>query len=493
SPKRGEARKRAYKMVEIPRRVDILAAAFDVEAARARLPCDSSSGSDHFPDETADLWDLVESFMDSEVKALPEDIPMEDKDDKSDVDDDYEDVKERLREICENLSGGGERRRIIEEVVNAREFVGEKRLLMAYLRDKGFDAGLCKSKWERFGKNTAGKYEYVDVNRGEKNRFIVETNLAGEFVIAKPTTRYLSLLAQLPRVFVGTPEELKKLVRIMCFEIRRSMKRAEIHVPPWRRNAYMQAKWFGHYKRTSNEVVTRVKSCGCGPRVGFEGLAKTATFNGYKEVERMRQGLKVGQLTVAFTGSGKLYRKGTVHPSPQIKSDDHLLSLLPVAIFSLAAVLSPKDREVLAYLLSTASYSSNRNYTSRMNKTKLHEKSRLDNHAPLFHCDCFSCYTCYWVRWDSSPSRQLIHEIIDAYEDSLEKKKQTKKKKNIGESVQGKSSALASPSFGTNDSESLSQVTESIANGSEEAEEEKGSVRRFVSFIGEKVFGVWGM
>ncbi|CAN7035686.1 hypothetical protein IGI04_032492 [Brassica rapa subsp. trilocularis] len=291
-------------MVEIPRRVDILAAAFDVEAARARLPCDSSSGSDHFPDETADLWDLVESFMDSEVKALPEDIPMEDKDDKSDVDDDYEDVKERLREICENLSGGGERRRIIEEVVNAREFVGEKRLLMAYLRDKGFDAGLCKSKWERFGKNTAGKYEYVDVNRGEKNRFIVETNLAGEFVIAKPTTRYLSLLAQLPRVFVGTPEELKKLVRIMCFEIRRSMKRAEIHVPPWRRNAYMQAKWFGHYKRTSNEVVTRVKSCGCGPRVGFEGLAKTATFNGYKEVERMRQGLKVGQLTVAFTGSG---------------------------------------------------------------------------------------------------------------------------------------------------------------------------------------------
>ena len=66
----------------------------------------------------------------------------------------------------------------------------------------------------------------------------------------------------------------------------------------------MQAKWFGHYKRTSNEVVTRVKSCGCGPRVGFEGLVKTATFNGYKEVERKRQGLKVGQLTVAFTGSG---------------------------------------------------------------------------------------------------------------------------------------------------------------------------------------------
>lgn len=162
--------------------------------------------------------------------------------------------------------------------------------------------GLCKSRWERFGKNTAGKYEYVDVKEGEKNRLIIETNLAGEFEIARPTTRYLSLLAQLPSVFVGTPEELKKLVRIMCFEIRRSMKRAKIPVPPWRRNGYMQAKWFGHYKRTSNEVVTRVKSCGCGPRVGFEELVKTATFDGFKEVERKRSGLKIGRLTVAFNG-----------------------------------------------------------------------------------------------------------------------------------------------------------------------------------------------
>ncbi|KAJ0250537.1 hypothetical protein HA466_0138570 [Hirschfeldia incana] len=219
----------------------------------------------------------------------------------------------------------------------------------------------------------------------------------------------------------------------------------------------------------------------------------------------------------------KLYKKGTVHPSPQIKSDDQLLSLLPVAIFSLAAVLSPEDREVLAYLISTASYSSDRNSTSRLNKTIVpHSRaSRSDNHSPLFHCDCFSCYTSYWVRWDSSPSRQLIHEIIDAFEDSLEKKKkQTKKKKNVPgkkdrRKRSGKCSALVSP----NDSEIPSQLNdESITSsselvdgtcscndglestgelrtwrdGEEEAEEEKGSFRRFVSFIGEKVFGVWG-
>ncbi|KAG2333399.1 hypothetical protein Bca52824_004579 [Brassica carinata] len=101
---------------------------------------------------------------------------------------------------------------------------------------------LCKSQWERFGNNPAGKYKYDDVNGGDKNHFIVETNLAREFDIARPTVGYISLLAQLPHVFVGTPEELKQLVRIMSFEIRRSMKRAKTHVPPWRRNGYMQAK-----------------------------------------------------------------------------------------------------------------------------------------------------------------------------------------------------------------------------------------------------------
>ncbi|CAH8252006.1 unnamed protein product [Arabidopsis lyrata] len=222
----------------------------------------------------------------------------------------------------------------------------------------------------------------------------------------------------------------------------------------------------------------------------------------------------------------KLYRKGTVHPSPpQIKSDDHLLPLLPVAIFSLAAVLSPEDREVLAYLISTASYSGDRNPTSRLNKTKAHKKTHFDNHSPLFHCDCFSCYTSYWVRWDSSPSRQLIHEIIDAFEDSLEKKK----KKNVTgkkdrRKRSGKSSSiLASSSFSTDESEIPSRLGESVVNSCpcsssselaqdgggcnggleptddfcardacEEAEDEKGTVRRFLSFIGEKVLGVWG-
>lgn len=132
-------------MLEIPGRFNRTAAAFDVAAARLRPPCESSSGSDHSPEDTADLWDLVESFIDREVtNYLPEEVAEEENDDKSDVDDDddYEDVKERLRETIENHGGGEEeRRRIIDEVVNAIGFVGDKRHLMALLRNKGFDAG----------------------------------------------------------------------------------------------------------------------------------------------------------------------------------------------------------------------------------------------------------------------------------------------------------------------------------------------------------------
>lgn len=133
-------------MVQMPNRFNRFAAGFDVAAALARAPCDSSSGSDHFPEETQDLWDLIESFIHSEVKVIRDEVtPGEENDDKSDVDDDYEDLKERLREILENHGGGGERRRIVDEVVNASEFVGKKRHLMAYLRNKGFDAGTMLS------------------------------------------------------------------------------------------------------------------------------------------------------------------------------------------------------------------------------------------------------------------------------------------------------------------------------------------------------------
>lgn len=79
--------------------------------------------------------------------------------------------------------------------------------------------------------------------------------MAGEFEVARSTDRYASLLEILPQVFVGKAETLKHIVRLMCRAIKKIMKRYEMPLPPWRRYAYMQAKWFGSsYKRTINDI-----------------------------------------------------------------------------------------------------------------------------------------------------------------------------------------------------------------------------------------------
>ncbi|XP_035832927.1 uncharacterized protein LOC118481778 [Helianthus annuus] len=39
--------------------------------------------------------------------------------------------------------------------------------------------------------------------------------------------------------------------------------------------------------------------------------------------------------------------------------------------------------------------------------------------SPVFDCDCFDCYTNYWFRWDMSVNRELIHQVIEAFEENL--------------------------------------------------------------------------
>ncbi|MED6195238.1 hypothetical protein PIB30_036026 [Stylosanthes scabra] len=198
----------------------------------------------------------------------------------------------------------------------------------------------------------------------------------------------------------------------------------------------------------------------------------------------------------------KLYRKGTVHPSPPIVSDR--LSFLPATILTLTVALSPQEREVLAYLLSCPS-SSNLN-TRRTTSQKVAVEG---DHPALFNCSCFRCYMSYWARWDSSPNNQRIHEIIDAYEDWLahttkppKSKKKDKRSKKLSSNT--KHEEVAGSPHVVSD-ESMEPVGESSksggsgcggdevgSGGDEGGSEEKGSVRRFVSFIGEKIWGGWG-
>lgn len=208
----------------------------------------------------------------------------------------------------------------------------------------------------------------------------------------------------------------------------------------------------------------------------------------------------------------KLYHKATVHPTPPVITDQ--LSFLPATILTLAAALSTEDREVLAYLIYCSSAATPTGNPKR-------STVRNTDHVTLFNCSCFRCYTSYWVRWDESPNRELIHEIIDAFEEWLaqsnkgEKKGKGKKEKRnkkgfgnkryghthsgvlnrslVNESTQMESVGDSSNSVissGCGGSESGERVV--VVGGGGDEDEEKGSVRKFVSFIGERIWGVWG-
>ncbi|KAK9285847.1 hypothetical protein L1049_025048 [Liquidambar formosana] len=123
-----------------------------------------------------------------------------------------------------------------------------------------------------------------------------------------------------------------------------------------------------------------------------------------------------------------------------------------------------------------------------------------EDHDPLFQCNCFRCYMSYWVKWDTSPNRQLIHEIIDAYEEglflknkSVKAKKEKKRRDHHREKNFGERSARVDE-LGELESveESCSGEVEIGCGGDDgEVGMEKGSVRKLVSFIGEKIWGVW--
>ncbi|MBA0867539.1 hypothetical protein Goshw_000967 [Gossypium schwendimanii] len=305
----------------IPVRFNKIAAAFD-EAARASTvvarQCESSSGSDHSSEDLSDLSDLVNSFIETDDHEGKKTAPEKEDDELGDGSESepggyLSETKDALKRLVEKNKGDNVKVKIVGLVELACRNVldmsseGFKRRILSDLRNNGFDAGLCKSRWEKFGRHPAGRHEYIDVNVNG-TRYIIELNLGGEFEIARPTTSYDSLIQIFPRIFAGKPEELKQITRLMCKSMRESMKSKGLKVPPWRRLGYMQAKWFAHYKRTTNDenldknasknVATATKRS-----VGFEELPAVSFYCRDGFVANSKIGLKVGYLSAAFMQS----------------------------------------------------------------------------------------------------------------------------------------------------------------------------------------------
>lgn len=85
--------------------------------------------------------------------------------------------------------------------------------------------------------------------------FLIELEFRDQFQIAKAGEEYQKLVSCLPEFYVGKPECLTAIVRVMCDAAKKSMKEKKMHLGPWRKSSFMQMKWSGFNQtlRTSND------------------------------------------------------------------------------------------------------------------------------------------------------------------------------------------------------------------------------------------------
>lgn len=78
---------------------------------------------------------------------------------------------------------------------------------------------------------------------GNTKRLIVDMDFKSQFLLARPTESYREMTEALSSIFVGSEDKLKKIISMLCSAAKESMRERGLHVPPWRKQGYMQNKW----------------------------------------------------------------------------------------------------------------------------------------------------------------------------------------------------------------------------------------------------------
>lgn len=90
----------------------------------------------------------------------------------------------------------------------------------------------------------------------KKIKFLIEIEFRDEFKMAKACDEHKKLIEQLPETYIGKPEHLNAIVRIMCDAAKRSTTEKKIHMGPWRKKSFMKMKWSASHeneRRIANE------------------------------------------------------------------------------------------------------------------------------------------------------------------------------------------------------------------------------------------------
>ncbi|XP_008786071.2 uncharacterized protein LOC103704518 [Phoenix dactylifera] len=147
--------------------------------------------------------------------------------------------------------------KILEKNKNWKNRDDCRRIVTDGLQSLGYDASICKSRWEKTPSFPAGEYEYVDAIVAGGERLLVDVDFRSEFEIARSTKNYRAVLQSLPSVFVGKPDRLQQIVAVVSEAARQSMKKKGLSFPPWRNPEYMKAKWLSTYQRTTAVITAQ--------------------------------------------------------------------------------------------------------------------------------------------------------------------------------------------------------------------------------------------
>lgn len=82
-------------------------------------------------------------------------------------------------------------------------------------------------------------------SRKKHMKFLMELEFRDQFKIAKACEEYHKLVSQLPEYYIGKPDHLNAIVRVVCDAAKKSMKEKKIHMGPWRKRSFMLMKWSG--------------------------------------------------------------------------------------------------------------------------------------------------------------------------------------------------------------------------------------------------------
>uniref|UniRef100_A0A1J3I0C3 DUF506 family protein n=1 Tax=Noccaea caerulescens TaxID=107243 RepID=A0A1J3I0C3_NOCCA len=136
----------------------------------------------------------------------------------------------------------------VTKIVETSKSCNDLKIVANGLVSLGYDAALCRSRWEKSPSCPAGEYEYVDVVI-EGERLLIDVDFKSKFEIARATKTYKSILQTLPYIFVGKEDRLQRIIILTSKAAKQSLKKKGLHVPPWRRAEYVKSKWMSPYVR----------------------------------------------------------------------------------------------------------------------------------------------------------------------------------------------------------------------------------------------------